>query len=202
MARPRRVDRESLVQAALDIADGEGLPAVTMQRLATQLDVTAMALYRHVGHKDELLDHMVQALLVEIGIADAERSWGDRLGDLLDRVRAVARRHPGSFPLLLQRPVVGAEAVRVRDQMYVALSDAGIGPGDLATVERIVSTLALGFAASEAAGRFGDPGPSLDGHYVTLDRFVRAGLEALRTPSDLVSDLASDQASDPSAAQS
>ena len=179
MARVRQLERATIVAAAFAIAEADGLAAVTMQRLATDLGVTAMALYRHVGNKEQLLDHMVEALLVEIGVADADRDWDDRLTDLLGRVRDVARRHPGSFALLLQRPVVSVEAARVRDQMYVALADAGIAPSDLAVAERIVSTLALGFAAGEATGRFGEAGPALDDQYAALDRFVRAGLEAL-----------------------
>jgi AcrR family transcriptional regulator len=53
--RPASIDLEAVLDAALRVLDAEGVDAVTMRRLAAELDVSAMAVYRHVGSKEELL---------------------------------------------------------------------------------------------------------------------------------------------------
>ena len=115
-----------------------------------------MALYRHVANKADLLDGVVELLLTEFPLPSLELSWSERLSKLASNMRASAQRHPSVFPLVLQRPATTVDARRTRQAVYAALEDAGI-PGDrLAQVERLVSTAVLGFAVSEAAGRFRD----------------------------------------------
>jgi hypothetical protein len=69
-------------------------------------------------------------------------------------IRAVATSHPGVFPLLLSRPARTGEALGVRDSVYAALRAAGQEPAQIERTERLISTAILGFAVSEAAGRF------------------------------------------------
>ena len=66
MARPRLIDRASVLRASLAIADEHGIDALTMQTVAERLGVTSMALYRHVENKQDLLDGVVESLLNEI----------------------------------------------------------------------------------------------------------------------------------------
>src|SRR5580658_8888177 len=103
VGRPALIDRTSVLLCALALADESGLGAVTMQAVATRLGVTPMALYRHVGTKAELLDGLVERLLGELAPLPAELSWDDRLAAAAHGIRAVARRHPAVFPLLLER---------------------------------------------------------------------------------------------------
>ncbi|SEG95263.1 regulatory protein, tetR family [Nonomuraea solani] len=154
MGRPAQIDRAAIVAAALAIADTQGLAAVTMPSVATRLGVTAMALYRHVGGKEALLDALVEALLTETPLPPAGLTWQERLERLAHAIRATALRHPAAFPLLLQRPAATDEALRVRDSVCSALVEAGLSPAAAARAERLISTAVLGFAAGEAAGRF------------------------------------------------
>jgi AcrR family transcriptional regulator len=142
-----------VLDAALAIADAEGLGAVTMQAVAARLGVTPMALYRHVGDKGELLDGLVERLLAELPVPGSDVGWAERLAELGTGMRRTARRHPHVFPLLLARPAVTQDARGVRDAVYDALAEAGVPPARVARVERIVSTAVLGFAASEVGGR-------------------------------------------------
>jgi hypothetical protein len=73
--------------------------------------------------------------------------------------REAGHRHPAVMPLLFTRPAMTPEAVRVVDAIYQALLDAGVPDGEVARVERLVSTFVLGYAISETGGRFaaGDP---------------------------------------------
>jgi AcrR family transcriptional regulator len=146
--------REEILDAALAIADELGLTAVTMRAVAGRVGVTAMALYPHVRSKEDLLDGLVGRVLGELELPDPAVGWRDRLRVLALSARGVARRHAAVVPLLFARPAVTPDAVRVVDAIYLALLDAGVPPDHVARFERMFSTFVLGFAVSEASGRF------------------------------------------------
>jgi len=152
--RPAILDRETVLGTALALADADGLDALTMRAIAQRLGVTPMALYRHVGDKQALLDGIVEHLLMEIPLPDPALPWTERLRAMTAAVRASARRHPAVFPLLLQRPAVTAGARRVRDAVYAALRDAGLPEPEIARTERMLASFVFGVAASESGGRF------------------------------------------------
>ncbi|GAQ57026.1 TetR/AcrR family transcriptional regulator [Streptomyces acidiscabies] len=147
--------REEILDAALAIADERGLEAVSMRALADRVGVTPMALYRHVKDKAALLDGMLGRLLVVLpsGVVE-ERTWDERLAVLAHAVREVTRRHPWAAQLLFSRPAVSPDAVRAVDLIYAALIEAGVPEPEVPRLERLVSTFVIGFAASEASGRF------------------------------------------------
>jgi AcrR family transcriptional regulator len=147
--------KRQILDAALALADEQGLKAVSMRAVAQRLGVTAMALYPHVASKEALLDGLVDRLLAEL--LPAVRPVGDwqgRLRALAEAGRDLARRHPATFALLLARPSVTPDAVRVVDVIYRALLDAGVPAPHVPRLERLLSTFVLGYAASEVNGRF------------------------------------------------
>lgn len=177
MARPRLIDREAILDAALVVADREGLDGVTMRAIAERLGVTTMALYRHVPSKAELLDGVVERLLLELPTPGSEQPWDEQLRLMAADLRTLAKRHSGAFPLLLQRPASTFSARQVRDRVRGVLLAAGV-PGNLAAnVERLLSTTILGFAASEALGRFrGLPRSVVDQDFDILQRMLLVGI--------------------------
>ena len=74
-ATERRVplNRERVLAAAVELADREGIDALSMRRLGQELSVEAMALYNHVANKDDLLNGMVDAVVGEIDLTDGAR---------------------------------------------------------------------------------------------------------------------------------
>ncbi|MEV6929276.1 TetR family transcriptional regulator [Dactylosporangium sp. NPDC051485] len=147
--------KRQILDAALELADERGLAAVTMRALAQKLGVTAMALYPHIGDKDGLLDGLVDRMLAELLPAVATHGTPEqRLLAIGRAARALARRHPSAYPLLLSRPAVTPDAVRLVDALYAALLDLGVPAGEVPRVERLLSTFTLGYATSEANGRF------------------------------------------------
>jgi AcrR family transcriptional regulator len=154
VGRPARISRDQILDAALAVADEEGLEAVTMQTVAKRLAVTPMALYRHVEDKKDLLDGLVERLLTEVPLPAASLAGNEWLAALAHNLRATAARHPHVFPLLLQRPAMTPAALAVRQGALDALGAVGLGPDEAARAERLLSTAILGFAASEASGRF------------------------------------------------
>jgi AcrR family transcriptional regulator len=177
MPRPARIDRAAILDAALELADQEGLDAVTMHAVARRLAVTTMALYRHVDGKDALLDGLVERLLTVLDAREARQSGEQWLTAMADGIREVARRHPAVFPLLLTRPAVTPAAQRMRDAVVAALQDMGLTETAAKRAERLLSTAVLGFAASEVTGRFRRHDQAeIDQDFAELLRWLRLAL--------------------------
>lgn len=154
MGRPARIGRVVILDAALEVADEEGLDGVTMHAVARRLNVTTMALYRHMDGKAALLDGLVERLLTAFPARHAAEPGEQWLTTMASGIREVARQHPAVFPLLLSRPAVTPAALRIRDAVVAALQDAGLADAAAKRAERLLSTAVLGFAVSEATGRF------------------------------------------------
>jgi AcrR family transcriptional regulator len=150
--------KEEILDAAVAIADRDGLDAVSMRAIADRVGVTPMALYPHVGSKAELLDAMQGRVLGELLPLRAGLDWRDQLARLAQASRSLARRHPWVGGLMFARPSVAPDAVRVTDAIYTALLDAGVPAADVPRLERMLSTFVLGYALSETGGRFGPRG--------------------------------------------
>ena len=148
--------RRQILDAALALADEQGLSAVTMRAVAARVGLTPMALYPHVGGKDGLLDGLVGRLLAEM-LAAAHSPGGpvERLLAIGRAARALAKAHPSAYVLLLSRPSVTPDAVAAVDAMYQCLLDLGVPRVEVPRVERLLSTFGLGYASSEVNGRFG-----------------------------------------------
>jgi AcrR family transcriptional regulator len=149
-----RERQRQILDAALALADERGLDSVSMRSVAQRVGVTPMALYPFVGSKAALLEGMVDRLLAELPVPDPELGWRERLATLARALRVLARAHPSSFPLLLARPAVSPDSLRVVETIFQALSDAGLPIDQVPRLERMVSTFVLGYAASEVNGRF------------------------------------------------
>src|SRR5690242_15754222 len=183
VGRAPQLSREAVLAPALGLADEQGLEAVTMHAVARRLQVTPMALYRHVDDKNALLDGLVEMLLTEYQLPRAEGEWDDRLTELAEGIRDTARRHPAVFPLLLTRPAVTPAARVVRDTVQAALREGGLPEAEVARAERLIGTAVLGFAASEASGRFRQHDQSvIDADFAELLRWLRLVLGPARPP--------------------
>jgi len=158
--------RQEILDAALALADEKGLDAVSMRAVAERTGVTPMALYPHVGSKAALLDGMLGRLLADLlppmvaatdhwrACGTTSQDWRQRLRTIAHLARGLAHRHPWAATLIFSRPSVAQDAVRVVDQIYAALIDAGVPDAEVARVERLVSTFVIGYGASETGGRF------------------------------------------------
>jgi AcrR family transcriptional regulator len=164
-----------VLEAASRLAEREGFQRLSMRSVAGELGVSAMALYRHVADKDDLLDGLVERLLGEVRLPEQSLPWQARLRSLAHELRALANRHPELFGLLLRRRAVSSGALSVREAAIGALCDGGLDPSAATQLERLLSTMIFGFAFSEAAGRF--EGIDADAEFgVLLDLLTRAVL--------------------------
>jgi len=112
------------------VADREGLDAVTMRRVAAELDTGAGSLYRYVENREELLDLMADHVAGEYRFAEPTGDW---LADLVDvglQARDIHRRHPWLPDRTMTAPGVGPNAVDLLEH-YLTVLDGH--PADDAT---------------------------------------------------------------------
>src|SRR5215212_2067619 len=107
---PRRpLSRQRIVRAALRMIDRDGVDGLSMRRLGAALGVEGMALYRHVGNKQQLLEGVVELLLEDLELPPVDSaSWTEAWYAIARSYRRIARRHPGAFPLLALSPLATA----------------------------------------------------------------------------------------------
>jgi len=146
----RGLTTERVVDAALRAADQGGIEAVSLRRLAGGLEVTPMAIYRHVRNKSHLLDLMAERLLDQVDLAsDESATWQDRLRQLLASYQAVVAAHPAA-PLLLSRPFVSPSVPRATEALLAIFRSAGFDAAQSAQVLQVISGMLLGPAIHRA----------------------------------------------------
>src|SRR6187431_2178029 len=119
-ATERRVplNRERVLAAAVELADREGIEALSMRRLGQELSVEAMALYNHVANKDDLLNGMVDAVVGEVDLTDgADRDWKMAARNRILAARRVMRRHPWASAVIASRTGASPVVMRYMDRM-------------------------------------------------------------------------------------
>ncbi|HEU5111013.1 MAG TPA: TetR/AcrR family transcriptional regulator C-terminal domain-containing protein [Micromonosporaceae bacterium] len=144
------LSRQRVLAAAVVLADTEGIPALTMRRLAADLDVEAMSLYYHLPGKEALLDGLAEAVLAEITAAadhaDAQGGWRVRLRRRFLAARAVMLRHPWAPGLLHSRRTVPAGMYAYCDGIVGTLLGAGFSHHLAHRALHALGSLPLGFA--------------------------------------------------------
>jgi AcrR family transcriptional regulator len=130
---PRRrrepISREAIVSAAVKLLDREGLAALSMRRLAEELGTGAASLYWHVGSKDGLLDLVLDQLIGEEQVPDADPSrWREQLKDVARAQRRVSLRHPYLVRISIGRVPMGPNALRFSERVLAILRAGGLPP--------------------------------------------------------------------------
>jgi AcrR family transcriptional regulator len=204
--RPSRGPKPSLslariVQAAIALADAEGLEALSMRRVAERLGVTTMALYRYVPGKAELLDVMSDTVVGELAHLDeVEGDWRAKLEHLAREDWSGFHRHPWALQIAVNRPIPGPNGLAQYESALRALSGIGLNEREMTAIYHTIFNFVRGTARvsvdmaqaeqrtgisddqwwAERAGVFEPIFAS--GRYPTLVRVIQAG--AYDPPAD------------------
>ncbi len=119
------VTRERALRAAVAIADADGISALTMRRLATELGVEAMSLYHHVANKDEVLDGITDLVVGEIQVPPTGTDWRTAMHDRAISAHDVLLAHPWSAMLIMSRFNIGPGMTRYLDATLGRLREGG-----------------------------------------------------------------------------
>jgi len=155
--------REQIVETAISLVDREGVGALSMRRLGGLMGVEAMALYRYVDGREDLLDAMVDAVTAPVesvaaGPADARwGGWRGYLWRLAHYMRDLATKHPNIFPLVATRhpaapwlrpPLRNLDMV---EEFLDTLLNSGFSQQQAAMVYRTFASFLLGHLLLTAA---------------------------------------------------
>ncbi|WP_298211623.1 TetR/AcrR family transcriptional regulator [Ferrimicrobium sp.] len=120
------LNRDVIVSRAIAIADTEGVGAITIRRLAQELNVTAMAPYRHFLDKEDLLNGIAEKLLANVNLPEtAPRTWDQDLALVFDQLVAALRQHPSVAELVLTRVLLTVSGLTLAERVFQLLTDAG-----------------------------------------------------------------------------
>ena len=139
-----------MLEAAVELADREGLGALTMRRLGAMLGVEAMSLYKHVSGKDEILDGIVELVIGEIDVPAPGTDWKEAMRRRAVSARDVLNRHSWAVGLLESRPVEGPVALRYLDAILGTLRTAGFSIEDAAHAFWLLDSYVYGCVIQEA----------------------------------------------------
>ncbi|WP_308082935.1 TetR/AcrR family transcriptional regulator [Streptomyces sp. NK15101] len=171
----RRLSRERVLAAALEVVDHEGLSALSMRRVAAELDVEAMALYRYAPSKDALLDGLVEQLYTELhedlareepvplGQAAELPEWRAELRRGACALYRIALAHPHVVPLLATRLLAVPLARRplavlqAHERVLALLDRAGLDEPGVVTAYRAVTGWVLGYIFSDLRAMVENP---------------------------------------------
>jgi AcrR family transcriptional regulator len=145
---PRALDRPRIVAAATAVADESGAAAITMKAVATRLNCTPMALYRHVQNKDGLIDLMLDHGAAEIPLVAGP--WRPALHALSLATRAMIKQHPWFAELVHTRPPAGPNQMRRVEFMLSTLTTAGASLPEAMTYAAMLDRHVFGSGLQEA----------------------------------------------------
>jgi AcrR family transcriptional regulator len=135
----------------VEIADRDGLGALSMRALAAQLGVEAMSLYHHVANKDALLDGMVDVVFGEMHLPRAGEDWATEMRLRSESGRAALTRHRWAIGLMDSRSAPGPENLRHHDAVLGCLRAGGFSVPMAAHAFAVLDAHLYGFIVQELA---------------------------------------------------
>ena len=142
--RPPTIDREAVLDAAIRLLDAEGVQALTMRRLASDLGVSAMAPYRHVGSKDELLMVLVDRLAARLVYPPRPRDPKGAMLVLWTTIYDSLAEHPWVAEVLARRRMMAPSVLGAIEEIHAALRDAGLSIEAAVLAYRLMWNFTLG----------------------------------------------------------
>jgi AcrR family transcriptional regulator len=143
----RRLSPESITETAIRLADAEGLEAVSIRRVAAELDGRAMSLYDHFASKRELLAAMADEVVGEMLVSQPlPEAWRDAVAVSARTMYAAYASHPWALFAAAQRLDPGPNGVKMAKQMARALATLPLEHGDVWQVQGIVNDYVIGYS--------------------------------------------------------
>jgi AcrR family transcriptional regulator len=167
----RQLSQDLIVETGLRLLDAEGLDALSMRRVAQELDTGPASLYAHVAGKDELLELIYDRVLGEVELPEPDPSrWQEQLREYALRVHRALSSHADVARAALAGIPTGPNAIRLAEFCFGLLIDAGMPPYEASlALDRITLYVSgdayedsLYYAKMRAAGMT-DPGEFFHG---------------------------------------
>jgi AcrR family transcriptional regulator len=146
------LSRDQILQAALELADLEGIESLTMRKLGQSLGFGVMSLYNHVASKDDVLDGILDLVLAESEPPSPDGEWDTAIEASATSVHDALRRHPWAATVLMA-PAGHARPARWRymELLLARLRDAGFSPQTTYHAYHVLDGHIFGFSLWETS---------------------------------------------------
>jgi AcrR family transcriptional regulator len=141
-----RLRRERILATAVALADGGGVDSISMRRIAQELGVVPMALYKHVANKDELLDGMIDVVVGEIDPPIAGADWKTTMRERILAARRVLLRHPWAARVIESRGEPTQTVIGYLDSMMGIFRSGGFSIDLMHHGLHVMGSRILGFS--------------------------------------------------------
>jgi AcrR family transcriptional regulator len=145
--RPR-ISLADVVAAGVAIADAEGLPALSMRKVASRLGVGVMSLYTYVPGRSELVELMIDRVYGEHQIPDPQLPWRQRVEQWARETWRIYSAHPWLLDYNMARLPIGPSVLDASEALYAALGDAGFDGAENVAIFNLINWQLLGAARS------------------------------------------------------
>jgi AcrR family transcriptional regulator len=140
------LNRDRILDAAVDLADRDGIDSLSMRKLAQQLGVDPMSLYNHVRDKDDLLDGIVDVVVGEIQPVVSGPDWRSSLRATILAARQTLLRHPWTARVIESRPDPSPSTLRHMEHVMEILRSAGFSLEMAHHALHVLGSRVLGFS--------------------------------------------------------
>lgn len=141
--------RPRALEAAVALADADGIEAVSMRKLAQALGVEAMSLYYHVPNKDDILDGMVDLVFSEIQVPSLDDPWRSAMRDRALSVRKTLSQHPWALGIMESRTSPGPATLNHHNAVLGCLRQSGFSIPMAAHAFSLMDSYIYGFVLQE-----------------------------------------------------
>jgi AcrR family transcriptional regulator len=157
MARPT-LTRARVLETAIELADDQGVDALSMRSLGARLGVEAMSLYNHVANKDDVLAGMNDLVWSQVDLAVEDPDWRSAVRRICVSVHSAFLRHPWSCRLHSSRP--GVSRLRYIDRTLMHLRTGGFSADVAYHAHHLLDGYILGYTLQMIDYSAGDKGAS------------------------------------------
>jgi AcrR family transcriptional regulator len=145
-ARREPLTKERILRAAVALADEGGVESLSMRRIAQEVDVVPMALYKHVANKDEMLDGMVDVVVGEIDPPLADTDWKTAIRERVLSARRALLRHPWATQVIESRTEPTPTVIGYMDSMMGIFRSGGFSIDLMHHTMHVMGSRILGFS--------------------------------------------------------
>ncbi len=145
-----RLSREKVLDAAIALADRDGIDSLTIRALADSLGTKPMSLYHYVDGKDALLSAMIEAVFAEMELPPVDLPWREAIRRRCVSARESLVRHAWAVPLLESGAAPGPASLRHHEAVLATFGRAGFPLPLMAHAYAILDAFVYGFALQEA----------------------------------------------------
>ena len=140
------LSRDRILERAVEIADADGIEALTMRRLADDLGFEAMSLYRHVKNKDDVLNGIVDVVLAEIESPATPGEWDEAIRRSAVSATGAFARHGWATDLINSPGRVRPARLAYMNELLGRLREAGFSTHTTYTAYHALDAHIFGFA--------------------------------------------------------